>query len=115
MSDQKPVYTVMETGPDYKRHFMGSVCATAGAVDYCIRQGLRWWKIPEDVRLLRRGGQMSYEVVVTPDLADPQMAGWQGNVPQYTITEHKTLFAIQGDLPEGTDPMRTDEGWPRKS
>lgn len=109
-----PVYTLCEIGLDGRRYFTQTVAGTAAAVDFMIKQGLRWHHLPDDVKLKRRPDH--YEprsvVVVTIDLADPQMAGKQGPFPQWEIRKHATIFTLQDT--SGTDPMRVDEGWEAK-
>jgi hypothetical protein len=113
MTDDKPVYTVTEIQPDGRRYFTSTISSTAGAVDFSIRQGLRWWKIPEDTPLRRRPDK--YEktnvVIVTPDIA--ALPEWTGPVPQWEIRKHSMVFTMNDT--SGTDPMRVDEGWEPKA
>jgi hypothetical protein len=107
VKDFPTVYTVMEISPDGRRHSMGSVCMGNASVDYCIKQGLRWWRIPENVSVNRRA-YPDGSVSVTPRLLDPLMKDWTGPVPQYLITEHIRPFHLTGDDDKSLPVMRVD-------
>jgi hypothetical protein len=78
-------------------------------VDFTIKQGMRWWKIPEDTPLRRRPDPIEPHslVIVTPDIA--ALPDWKGELPQGMIRKHSHVITF-GDE-SGTDPMRVDEGW----
>ena len=105
----KPVYTVSEKQPGGHTYGGSGVYGTAAAVDFAIRQGMRWWKIPEDTPLRRRPDPIEKHslVIVTPDIA--ALPDWKGELPQWMIRKHSHV-ATFGDT-SGTDPMRVDPGW----
>jgi hypothetical protein len=102
-----PVYTVTEKTA-HARWVMETICGDGQAVEFQLRQALRWHNLPDDTPLTRTADKYEPSRVVIVRPVEMSSVGPHAEDLRWIIRRHNYVFTLKQRDDETIDPLRTD-------